>query len=59
MRKDNPVLIGITGKIFAFIAKEVAPFVLSVLVRDAFRRLKRKILEKEDERKKAAEEKTP
>lgn len=46
MRKGQPVLLSITGKLVGLIAREVVPFVLSVLVRDAFNKLKRKMTEK-------------
>ena len=46
MKKDKPVLIEFGVKFLGIIAKEVVPYVLSVLVRDGFRKLRRKLLDK-------------
>lgn len=38
-KKDNEeVLLAITGKIFAFVAREAVPFVLSLVVRSGIQR---------------------
>ena len=41
------MFFSLSGKLLAFVAKEVIPFVLSVLIRDGFRRIKKKV-EKEE-----------
>lgn len=42
MKKDQPVLIEVGVKFLGLIAKEIVPYVLSVLVRDGFRKWRRK-----------------
>lgn len=42
MRKERTVVLSITGKILSILAREVVPFVLSVLVRSALKALKKK-----------------
>lgn len=43
------MLISLGGKLLAYLAKEAVPVILSVLIRNGFRRLKKKIEGKLDD----------